>query len=1067
MGPVTYAVMTTIIWWQVRMESGASMGCASRLIVCLVVLLLSVPLLASALAWTGPELSVDSPAGGQVVGSTDVVVNGTAANGSTVTWVEEGFGDFVDGTFDNTTVAAGAVQMDVVPVPGVFGTGARPGTDTAYIVYFGSNPPTGVTATFELFMMFERWPANNTAVFEGYNWAFGTRESTARLLFMTHNGTMRFDYHTGPGDTWLSLFAPIPSRGEWHHVACQAGVGGGKLFVDGNISSANSLDTEISDIDGMALGGYNNEDPFDTARVTVDEFRVSTVQRYAANFTPPNASFNGDGSTLVLDHLDGSAAGWSNGWMFQQLAREGTYVSSVLDALAPTVHLLRANWTSEVPPDGNASVSVRWAPDDGGLNWTDWTPVPSQGNTTLPPLARFIQYRLDLNLSGDVSPTVSRIALEYGGVVEVRASLDGESWVVANGTEAWSANLTAPGEGIVTVYVAAIDVAGNVTMSAVTLVVDLTPPSGFVQLAGGAQYTRATTVGVRVQAQDANPLTGMLVSEDPAFAGATWRPFRATFDLPLSEGDGVKTVHVKVRDIAGHESEVMTDTIHLDTTAPEGSITVEDGSGVAWQRTVAVRMDITDANDVPQVRLGELSDIDGMSWVPWSETLGLDLGDDEGLHTVVVDAMDPAGNVARFSAQVLLDLAEPSLGVELAGGEDLVTVDSVEVLLTAADANGVVSMRSGPDRDSLRTAPWMPFDPTYTLEFGAADGTVHHWVEVRDGANRTRVASDSLVVDRLPPTGSIVIGDGSEAVHDNEVTLTLVAGDATSGVAHVRVSNTATFTGAEPMGPVATLVWTLVGGDGEKTVHYEVVDEAGLVSVFSATVVLDTVPPTGSVGMASSIVGAPSVTLDLTWEGAVEMWLSEDSASDGPWVPVTDQAAFALSGGDGEKVVHVRFRGQYGLLSEVYSASVVLDTTPPDLSITGPKADSTVDSRFVTVTGTSYDANGVASVQLSVDGGEWTSLSTDGSWSSTVDLGDWGSHTITVRATDAAGHTSEASIGLKAEEKEESRVYDNTLLLLVIILLVVVLVLGYMLTQRRANPPGEGDEASKWEESED
>ena len=1032
---------------------------------CLIVMLLSVPLLSSAMAWTGPELSVDSPAEGQVVGSTDMVVNGTATNGSTMTWVEQGLGDFMDGTFNNTTVAAGAVQMGMVPVPGVFGTGARPGTDTAYIIYFGSNPPTGVTATFELFMMYDRLPANDTVVFEGYNWAFGTRESTARLLFLTYNGTLRFDYHTGPGNTWLSLFAPIPSIGEWHHVACEAGVGGGKLFIDGNISASNSLNTEISDIDGMALGGYNNQYPFDTARVIVDEYRVSTVQRYAANFTPPNASFNNDGSTLVLDHLDGSAAGFSNGWMFEQLAEEGSYVSSVHDALAPTVHLVTANWTSDVPPDGNASVSVRWAPDDTGMNWTDWAPVPSQGNVSLPPAARYLQYMLDLNLSGDVSPAFRRIALEYWGVVEVRASLDGDNWVVANGTEEWTANVTAPGEGIVTVYVAAVDVAGNVTMSATTVVVDLTPPSGFIELAGGEAYTRVATVGVRIQALDANPLTGMLVSEDPAFAGATWRSFKASFDLPLSVGDGAKSVYVKVRDIAGHESPVMTDTIILDTTPPEGSISVEDGTGVAWQRTVAVHLAITDANDVPEVRAGEAADIDGLTWVPWSETLGLDLGATEGLHTVVVDAMDPAGNVARFTSQVLLDLHAPALAVELAAGSDLVTTDSVEVLLTASDANGVVSMRSAADREALRDASWAPFASTYTLEFGPTDGAVHHWVEVRDAANRTAIASDSLVVDRTEPTGSIVVGDGGEAVHDNDVTLTLDADDATSGVAYVRVSNTASFTGAEPMAPVATLDWTLAGGDGEKTVYYEVVDEAGLSTVLTAVVVLDTVPPTGSIAIVSAIAGAPTVTLDLTWERAVEMWFSEDAGSDGPWVPVTDQAAFALSSGDGEKVVHARFRGQYGLLSEVYSASVVLDTTPPGLTITAPRADATIDSKVVTAAGTSYDANGVVSVQLSVDGGEWTALPTNGSWSSTLDLGTWGSHTITVRATDAAGHFSEASVGVKAEEKERSTVYDNTLLLLVIILLVIVLALGYMLTKRR--PPEEEEEASKWEESED
>ncbi len=1028
------------------------------MVVYLVCVLLAVPLLTSVTAWTGPDLAVDSPTGGQVVGSTDIVVNGTAVNGSTTTWIEEGTEAFADGTFDNTTVLADSVQMDTVPVPGVFSTGARPSTNTSFISYFGSNPYAGVTCTFELFIWFDQPPANNTVVFEGYDRGFTSRSSTVRLLFLTDDSTIRFDYHTGPGDTWLSLHAPIPAAGLWHHVACQAGVGGGKLFVDGNLSANNTLDTEVSDIDGVGLGRISTDGDYNTSRVRVDEYRVSTVQRYASNFTPPTVNFSSDPGTLVLDHLNGSTTGFTGGWVFDMLANEGAYESSVLDTRAPIVHLMTANWSDDVPPDGNLSISVRWAPDGGGLNWSDWAPIASPGNLTLPPASRFLQYRLELTLLGDVSPVLHRFELDFGGIVEVRASLDGEDWTTANGTEAWSVVLSAPGEGIVTVYVAALDVAGNVTMSAVTVVVDTTPPSGFIELAGGAEYTPTPVVVVRVRASDANPLTAMMVTEDPSFTDATWEPFSDTFELRLSDGDGTKDVYVMVRDIAGHESAVMADSVVLDTTPPGGSITVEDGSGVAWQRTVAVHLDITDDNDVPQVRSGLVDDIDGTAWVPWSDTLGLDLGDGEGLRTVVVDAMDPAGNVARFSAQVLLDLAEPTLAVILADGEELVSEDSVEVRLTASDANGVVSMRSAPDRDSLRTASWAPFASTYALELGATDGPVAHWVEVRDAANRTTVSSASLVVDRSPPTGSIVVGSGEDFVHGNDVTLTLEADDATSGVAYVRVSNTASFTGAEEMAPASSLEWALTAGDGERTVYYEVVDEAGLASVFTAVVVVDTVPPTGTITIGDSIVGTPSVTVDLTWERAVEMWLSEDAGSPGPWVPVTDRVAFDLSGADGTKVVHVRFRGQYGLLSEVVSASVVLDTTPPDLVVTSPQPDATVHSRLVTVAGTSYDVNGVASVQLSLDGGVWASLSTNGSWSSTLDLDTWGSHTITVRATDAAGHISESSIGIKAEEKEESRVGDNTLFLVIVVLLVCVLVLGYALYQRRQEPPVEEEE---------
>jgi len=55
----------------------------------------------------------------------------------------------------------------------------------------------------------------------------------------------------------------------------------------------------------------------------------------------------------------------------------------------------------------------------------------------------------------------------------------------------------------------------------------------------------------------------MLIGTDPGFSGATWQPFVQDTVVNLGSGSGTKTVYVKLRDGAGNESGVMTDTVRV------------------------------------------------------------------------------------------------------------------------------------------------------------------------------------------------------------------------------------------------------------------------------------------------------------------------------------------------------------------------------------------------------------------------------------------------------------------------------------------------------------------------
>jgi uncharacterized protein YkwD len=66
------------------------------------------------------------------------------------------------------------------------------------------------------------------------------------------------------------------------------------------------------------------------------------------------------------------------------------------------------------------------------------------------------------------------------------------------------------------------------------------------------------------------PITGVQISEDPSFAGATWQPWSQTMPFTLSSGNGTKTVYVRFTD--GSTQVTSSDTITLNEPIPSLSL---------------------------------------------------------------------------------------------------------------------------------------------------------------------------------------------------------------------------------------------------------------------------------------------------------------------------------------------------------------------------------------------------------------------------------------------------------------------------------------------------------------
>lgn len=90
------------------------------------------------------------------------------------------------------------------------------------------------------------------------------------------------------------------STGSWHHVAAVRSGSTCSLYIDG--TSAGSVTNATNFSDGLLNIGYC---PYLTySNMYMDEFRVSKIARYTANFTPSTSAFTNDGNTSLLLHFD-------------------------------------------------------------------------------------------------------------------------------------------------------------------------------------------------------------------------------------------------------------------------------------------------------------------------------------------------------------------------------------------------------------------------------------------------------------------------------------------------------------------------------------------------------------------------------------------------------------------------------------------------------------------------------------------------------------------------------------------------------------------------------------------
>ena len=339
----------------------------------------------------------------------------------------------------------------------------------------------------------------------------------------------------------------------------------------------------------------------------------------------------------------------------------------------------------------------------------------------------------------------------------------------------------------------------------------------------------------------------------------------------------------------------------------------------------------------------------------------------DGVYTVQATAVDRAGNLlAGPAVSFSLDNSAPivaAVNVPTDGGLYRSATLPTAFSGAAADNTGGSGLAAdsatftlrGPNGDYWTGSVWQATAVDLATAHGAtsADGlaawtsaaTLPNWSGQPDGTYTVQATANDkagndftgaavdFALDSTPPTaGTITIDGGAATTNDTDVTLSLSATDAASGVTGMQFSDDG-LAFAAPVPYATSADYTLPAPDGQKTVYVRFIDAAGNVSLaYSATILLDTNPPSGTITINGGATYATNATVTLGLSAssdAAEMQFSDDGVTYAAPVPFANSVQYALPGGDGLKRVYVKFIDGAGNVSTPVSSAITLDTAAP------------------------------------------------------------------------------------------------------------------------------------------
>ncbi len=313
----------------------------------------------------------------------------------------------------------------------------------------------------------------------------------------------------------------------------------------------------------------------------------------------------------------------------------------------------------------------------------------------------------------------------------------------------------------------------------------------------------------------------------------------------------------------------------------------------------------------------------------------------EDMNHIDVRVTDSGGMSNLTYFQQVLDTTPPIGSMQILKDRPNTNDLNVTLSLNATDKYGVeyVQVSNSPYFTGMVT---FPFQGSLDWTMRGSDGEVACYVRFVDTHGLvSETFSDTIIYDTFPPSGEITIDDGSKYSPSLGVDLDLVYSDA-RGISTIELSNHENFTDmmTVEVGETTFEGWMMdEGGDGLRTVYMRLTDSSSNVRVVSDSIDYYQPKAIGSLTLEDGANETNQRVVDVEVSVPLElrarrMQLSnEPDFTDATWQHPEKDTRWILSPGDGPKVVYLRFLDLRDIISLPVNATIILDTTPPQIDV--------------------------------------------------------------------------------------------------------------------------------------
>ena len=491
--------------------------------------------------------------------------------------------------------------------------------------------------------------------------------------------------------------------------------------------------------------------------------------------------------------------------------------------------------------------------------------------------------------------TVVGTAWDYeSGIAGVRLSVDGVTWTPVHGTSSWNVDylvsdtVIAQTGGRITLRVEAFDNAGNTATVTVSVRIVNTPPGITVYYPANGTVTNSPTLAVGGVTDE-----GAVISVNGVEVPVVATAFSATVGLV----EGVNTVSIVSSDSLGNTNLVRLQ-VTLDTRAPFVVLrSPEENATVNVER---VRVLASIEGRLLVTVNGQAVPYGSIAYPTGGGVLDVTIPLSPGENSIVVEAVDLAGNALRLERRVFVDTEPPWIVVTQPLSGAMLTRHDV-VLLGTVDPTAVLRI----DGEVVTTTQGV-----FSVPILASEGanTVNLWAI--DPAGNGRMVNWTFAVDTFAPVLSIT-GPASGASVQVSAVRFVISGTVLSGgvvtATRLLLDGASSVTVDDGSGGRTVVALAINAADGTFTIPVDLVeggnvltvtvlDEAGNPTETTVHITLDTVAPLLTVAVEPSWPGTAAGKV-TTWSHTVSIVGSTEPGAtltiDGHPVPVGADGSYS------------------------------------------------------------------------------------------------------------------------------------------------------------------------------